>query len=210
MSSETLLALARLNNNLLEQVVAYLGPRLALVPVVDDNLAVARRSTNRAERIAATRVVAALTSVTRRGHLASPDLETMTQRAVKNALERWDGIKGSLYRDEIAEQFAAVWYGGATAIAIGQESDLVNVLNGPQSTARFGPRVFGVHHLLAVLSRDSGWDAHQTWALVRDLHFNASPPHVRLKVFGGLFAFAGETERSALAFMAHGHLDVEF
>lgn len=225
-TSEMLYALARYDVALLNKVVGFLGPRLALVSVADANMELDRRSGDPNLRATANRVLASLAAVERRP-LVPAEHASMANRVVKVALDDWTEIRNpavrretaeqvvavqfaapsARLRREIAEQVAAVAFANNPAITIGQEPRLILALNGD---ARRDPRAFGLHHLLAVLCFDDRMDPDGMWAAIHGIHFAAEPPFHRLPWFNRRGAVPEETVRSLRGFMRGGHLDVDF
>ena len=182
--------------------MAFLGPRLALVPTVDGDLGIDVRATDPALRITVIAVLSALANVARRPRLVAPEVAMAANRGAKAMLDEWSEIPIQV-RGGIVEQFVAVYYGGATSIAIAQSPLVIRHLSVEHLVRRYGPRVFGIHHLLAVMCRANGWDAETVWASVRHMHFGAEPARHRLIFFGGLaFALAQFLGRAAGAGIA--------
>ncbi len=110
-------------------------------------------------------------------------------------------------RTEAAEQVAAIQFApSAAVIAIGQRGRLVGALNSDAAK----PRVFGAHHVLALLCRDGLLDRDVTQAAIRLMHFEATPEHLRLPYFNGQRAMSDDTTRAMKAFIQGKSGRIEF
>lgn len=193
-SPSVLFALAQVDRTVVRTIVSFLGPRLALLPDIDDRIVSLQRSGDAAKRKAADDVNSAIATVPRRDEIVPTSNAEMALRAHRILMEDWTDLPIEV-RTECADLWiAAKWR--PSSVVLAQPGLLGAVL----------PEMLGVHHLLSEIARIAPTlSSAQVWKIQDDLLSRKL-----LRFFCDGWSYSTQVKLAATAFVDDGAMRIEF